>query len=243
MNIFKLFCVAAVSISLVAFFGCSKKKDEDISADEIIDEAEKETADTSMAETAKPPAEAEKPAAAEPSYQPRFSESGRYVVQVRAYPSETSAKRFMQTLLDKGYPSYVAQVDNPTPDLTGSYFRVRIGGFDAISDAREFGEKVLVSLGFQYWVDNKSNDNVGKGAGSEMGGSSYPSSSPAPSYSAPAPSYSAPAPEPAPSYSAPAPEPAPAYTAPAPEPAPAPAPAPAAPAPAPSGGGSSEFEF
>ena len=230
MNFLRLLCVIFVSLSLITFINCSKKKQEDISADEIIDEAEKETVDDSMsAETVKPE-EPVKPA--EPEYQPRFTESGKYVVQVRAYPSENSAKRFMQALLDKGYPAYVAQVDNPTPELNGSYFRVRVGGFDGVSDAKEFAEKVLISMGYQYWVDNKSNDNVGKGYASESGSSSGGGSS----WSAPA---ASPAPEPAPSYSAPAPEPAPSYSAPAPEPAPAPAaPAPAAPA-----SGSSEFEF
>lgn len=264
MKFLQLLAVLLTSLSLLIFVDCSKKKDEDISADEIIDQAEQDVA-------AKPAEAAPtiKPEKIEPisSYTPRFSEEGRYVVQVRSYPSEASAKKFMQKLLDKGYPAYMAEVNNPTPDLSGTYYRVRVGGFSGISDAKEFGDKVLADMGYEFWVDNKSNDNSGKGYGAESGSeSSYPASSGG-SWSAPAASEPAPAPAFTPAPEAPAsnaawgtepstPAPAPAAPAPA-EPAPAapasndwgsPAPAPAAPAePAPSGSGSgsgsSEFEF
>jgi hypothetical protein len=153
-----------------------------------------------------------------------FVEGGRYVVQVAQATSDK--------LSAKGYPSYIAEVQNPTPALAGTYYRVRIGGFSSTSSARAFGDQSLASDGYEFWVDNRSNDNIGlSGSGLGSGSSSSYGSEPAP---AAASEYQS-------SYqSAPAPAPEPAVQS-APQPAPAvstPAAAPAAPAPAPTGSSS-----
>jgi hypothetical protein len=83
------------------------------------------------------------------------------------------------------YPAYTAAVQNPTPSLSGTYYRVRIGGFAGFAAAKAFAEKSLVTNGYQYWVDRKSNDNVG------MEGNGLGSSAPSGSYEK-APSFSAP---------------------------------------------------
>ncbi len=115
-----------------------------------------------------------------------FNENGRYVLQVSTVRSHSFAEKIKNKLENAGFPAYVAEVENPTPALSGTYYRIRIGAFSTISAAREFGENTLKSLGYDYWIDNKSNDLVGID-GSALGnsGSSYSSDS----YSAPAPSY------------------------------------------------------
>ena len=101
--------------------------------------------------------------------EPAFTDDGRYVVQVSTIASEAIAEDVARKLEKKGWPVYLAEVDNPTPELIGHYFRIRVGGFDNIADAKAFGEGYLVPAGYDYWVDNKSNDNVGVGGDSYLG--------------------------------------------------------------------------
>jgi hypothetical protein len=116
------------------------------------------------------------------TYQPNFSSSGRYVLQISTVRSGSFADKLKGKLENAGYPAYVAEVQNPTPALSGTYYRVRIGAFATISAAKGFGENILKSLGYEYWVDNKANDLVGIDGGSfGNSGNSYSSSSYAPS--------------------------------------------------------------
>ncbi|MBD3321634.1 MAG: hypothetical protein GF350_11120 [Chitinivibrionales bacterium] len=106
----------------------------------------------------------------------RFSESGRYVVQVSCVASPALADNLAGKLTDRGFPAYTAEVSNPTPELTGTYYRVRVGGFDGVSQAKSFGENKLAPLGYNYWVDNRSNDNIGMegyGLGSGQSSGTY----------------------------------------------------------------------
>jgi cell division septation protein DedD len=113
-----------------------------------------------------------------------FSANGRYVVQVSTIRSKSLAERNLSKLEEAGYPAYIAEVQNPTPDLSGTYYRLRIGGFSTIAAAREFSESSLKPSGYDYWIDNKSNDNVGLDAGSfGNSGGSYQNTT----YDAPAP--------------------------------------------------------
>jgi hypothetical protein len=108
------------------------------------------------------------------AYQPEFSAHGRYTVQITCVRSQSFADQMTRKMKDKGYPAYVAQVDNPTPNLSGTYYRVRIGGFDGLSAAKSFGQSILTPSGYDFWVDKKSNDNVGMegyGLGSGSAGS------------------------------------------------------------------------
>jgi len=112
-----------------------------------------------------------------------FSERGSIVVQVSVFKSSRQAANLVEKLAAQGYPAYVAEVENPTPEMSGTYHRVRIGRFQRIADAKAFGENTLRPAGYDYWVDNKKNDAVGSG-----GYSSDSYSSPSPAESAPAPS-------------------------------------------------------
>ena len=123
-----------------------------------------------------------------------FSERGSIVVQVSVFKSARQASNLVEKLAAQGYPAYVAEVENPTPEMSGTYHRVRIGRFQRIADAKAFGENTLRPAGYDYWVDNKKNDAVGSGSYSSdsySSPSSYqssPSSYQPPVESTPAPS-------------------------------------------------------
>lgn len=95
------------------------------------------------------------------SYQPALSESGRYVIQVSVYKSMRLADKLKTKLEGMGYPAYVSEVENPAQNLGGSYYRVRVGRFATMNDARNFGENAISPLGHNFWVDLKSNDTRG----------------------------------------------------------------------------------
>jgi hypothetical protein len=107
------------------------------------------------------------------SYSPQFSDNGTYVVQIAAASSRMNADELAVALKAKGYPAYVTEVQNPTPTLQGTYYRVRIGGFLAMSDARAFGENILRQANYDYWVDSKSNESIGYGTPSIPSPSTY----------------------------------------------------------------------
>lgn len=120
-----------------------------------------------------------------------FSDRGSYVVQVSVFKSSRQAAGLVEKLAAQGYPAYVAQVESPTAEMSGTYHRVRIGRFQKIADAKAFGENTLRPAGYDFWVDNKKNDQVGAGGYSSE------------------PSYSSPAPQPVEEIRAPAEPPAP----------------------------------
>lgn len=104
-----------------------------------------------------------------------FSERGSFVVQVSVFKSSRQAAGLVEKLAAQGYPAYVAEVESPTPELSGTYHRVRIGRFQRISDARAFGESTLRPAGYDFWVDNKKNDAIGGDSYSSEGSYSAPS--------------------------------------------------------------------
>jgi hypothetical protein len=147
------------------------------------------------------------------SYIPEFSKNGRYVVQVSSQTSRTLASELTTELKEKGYPAYMVEIQNPSSDKQGTYFRTRVGGFATRSDAKAFGENILKPMKLDYWVDLKSNEGTpaepsfnGGGASSSFtsGSSSYSSSS-ANSWSAPTPLSPAPSVSPAPTPASPSP--------------------------------------
>jgi cell division septation protein DedD len=221
-----------------------KKKKVDVFDEFYVDDAKKTASgDSKAAKTkgkAEAPAAAPAPAAAQAAARQQsalpassgsqsFSKNGRYVVQVNSTASEAEANRMANKLKNLGYPAYVAAVQNPTPALTGTYFRVRLGGFDNYSDAKVFSESTLAASGYDYWIDRKANDNVGiqgNGFGPAGGQQQYQPGPQPQSYQPPAPQPAArpqQPPPPPPQQYQPAPQPQQQY-----QPAPAPAPQPAA---------------
>lgn len=193
--------------ALLALTSCGKNKEEEISADEILgDEAVKgaeQTTDKSGAMKEEKFSEPEnlsaskkkggaalkkevpaakretlhKTADLDGSYTPSFSEGGRFVVQCNVFASAKAAQHLADKLTEKNYPAYVAEVQNPKPEMTGIFYRVRVGNFSGLTAARAFGENVLTPMGYEYWIDNKNNDNSGGGTSSSYGTSPYGTSS------------------------------------------------------------------
>jgi hypothetical protein len=171
-----------------------------------------------------------------------FLENGRYVVQVSCVKSKSFAEKIAAALKEKNFPAYVAEVQNPTPALSGTYYRIRIGGFGGYSAAKSFGDKTLVPSGYEYWIDKKSNDNTGMegyglGSGAPSASQTPPQSTSSSSSWSSAPVEAPPAESPSPSAgmsagnapsSSAAPSPGTGAAAPAAVPAPSNTPSPAA---------------
>ena len=172
MNVIRLFFVAALLLLAVS---CGKKESKSKAqqknvAKTAVEQTQRSDAlfneffDESSSDTASVSSGSSQNTVSSSSFnisEVRFSPTGRYVVQISTVASPDLAKSIASKLEQKGYPVYVADVQNPTTELIGHYYRVRIGGFDGISEAKYFGENILRSLGYDYWVDNKSNDNLG----------------------------------------------------------------------------------
>jgi cell division septation protein DedD len=138
------------------------------------------------------------------SFKGEFVDNGRYVVQVSCVKSKSFAEKMVANLKKKNFPAYVAEVQNPTPVLSGTYYRIRIGSFSGYSSAKSFGTSSLMQAGYEYWVDKKSNDNTGMegyGLGSGIPQAS-PSQLPSSSWSS-APGEASPVPTPSTSSGAP----------------------------------------
>jgi hypothetical protein len=183
---------------IVLIAGCKKDKEAPAVIEEVPSSAMVDT-DTSATLAEEPDLQQvgkdPKPGSAKNTFHPSgsadkagFSDAGSYVVQVAVFKSKRQAANLVEKLANTGYPAYVAEVENPVPELAGTYHRVRIGKFMRLADAKSFGDNTLKPNGYDYWVDNKKNDAVG-GDGS--------------GYVAPAPAY-----EPAPVAKEPAYEPA-----------------------------------
>jgi cell division septation protein DedD len=188
----KKFLSAALAL-FVFFAGCAKKQNQADSefaqapavsqksqSQDIFDEFYKDENGSSNSQNGygtKQSISNEESKSAKSSYSPKFSQDGSIVIQISTLRSKKMADNLASKFNAKGYPSYVVAVQNPTPALTGSYYRVRIGAFKGIAPAREFGENILKSDGYEYWIDNKSNDNIGiEGSGlGEPGKSIYAS--------------------------------------------------------------------
>lgn len=236
--------VVVVLAACLLFSGCGKKKNKDLQnrlpatttqsanqqtkaeSEDIFDEFYNDTSATAQ----KKSAASNKTASAETYSKESFNPNGRYVVQVSCVVSQNLAQNLVNRLESKGYPAYIAEVDNPTPQLTGHFKRIRIGGFDNLSNAKSFAENYLAAEGYEYWIDNKSNDNIGMG-GSGLGETStYPSSNTYQSTPATQPTQPSSYPETQP-VTTPAPTPAPVTPTPTPATQPAPVQTPSAPTP------------
>lgn len=162
-------------IMSIVFSGCNKDKNEDTFEELTVDNSEIEPVATDnesdaifdeFYEESKPEKQESIPAQesvqkTRMQSQPQFSSDGRYVVQVTCVQSKNFARKIAIKLEDMGYPAYIAEVEDPTTNLAGLYHRVRVGGFPTYSSAKDFGDNYLSNDGYEYWVDNRSNDNVG----------------------------------------------------------------------------------
>jgi cell division septation protein DedD len=164
---FALLCL--VGVIALTISGCGKKSEppeEESLAEKPVKEAD--TTDENEADEMETDSKAKLP-----TFSLGSSSTGKYVVQACVYKSPSRANRLKEKLANQGFQAYVADVVDPVPDLTGTYYRVRIGSFATIEEARTFGEEKLRPLQYDFWVDKKANDH--------KGGPGYPSSTSTPS--------------------------------------------------------------
>ncbi len=200
-----LFSLTTLGVGAALILACGKKTEEPELVEAVPTFSTEYDSDTSASLPTEPSLQAvgessgsgfESESEKYSAQQAQFSDRGAFVVQVSVFKSRRQAENFMTRLADNGFPAYVAQVENPTYDLPGTYHRVRIGRFGSIAAAKQFGESTLAPMGYSYWVDNKSNDQVGAGSAASSG---YESSD---SYSTPTGNYYS-DPAPTESYSTP----------------------------------------
>lgn len=96
------------------------------------------------------------------------STAGNYVIQVGVQPTRNAAQKQVASLKESGIDAYVVEVENPG-ELEGTYYRVRIGFWPTIAEAKAWSQSTLGALGLAWWVDNRSNDAVGNPGGSDYG--------------------------------------------------------------------------
>jgi hypothetical protein len=85
--------------------------------------------------------------------------NGPYTLQIAIFQKEREANRVAESLKAVGIPAYVSAVLDPRPDLPGTYYRVRAGGFATTKGARAYGTANLTPLGRDFWVDLKGRDS------------------------------------------------------------------------------------
>jgi hypothetical protein len=140
-----------------------------------------------------------------------LSKTGAYTLQIGIYNTESLARKRAEALKTKGFPAYVARVENPTADMIGTYYRVRLGSFATTAAARAYGEENLTPAGIAFWADLKSRDSRSVGVKPQTFKSEYETRSPAKPVAT-----AAPVPAPPPPSTPTPPAPAPAAASPAP---------------------------
>jgi len=90
---------------------------------------------------------------------------GKFVIQVTLANTEEQAGKIVEILERNGVDAYVARVKDPA-EIKGVKYRVRVGDFRFISEAKAYATANITPLGYKQWyIDNKSNDNIGKPIG------------------------------------------------------------------------------
>lgn len=136
--IVRLFVIAIVSIALLTVVGCGGKEEK--VPEQIIEEP---GIDTSAA------AEPER-VEQEPLFEnPEFSKRG-YTVQVYSFKEYPKAREGAVKFNNRGYKAYIEEVEVVGE---GIYYRVRLGSYRTVAEAKRVGREVKARYGVDYWVD------------------------------------------------------------------------------------------
>ncbi|HKK21811.1 MAG TPA: SPOR domain-containing protein [candidate division Zixibacteria bacterium] len=145
---------------LLAFAGCSKKKEEakklqnemmqrDTVTDTVLD-----TVTAMMPDTTRMRANAGAvPSDEMPSqYMPRQPQGEGYTVQVASTTGENDAHRLIDLYTKRGYEPYVTKTD-----IDGvTYYRIRIGQFQTLSEAKQLKTELSDRFSVKGWIDDFS---------------------------------------------------------------------------------------
>ncbi|NOY88776.1 MAG: SPOR domain-containing protein [FCB group bacterium] len=156
MNIYKLSLF--IMLALMLTFGCSKKKEE---AAKLEKEMLNQQDTTTMVDTTAPAVTQQAPesttamgnAAAVPQEEtqamPSQPAGEGYTVQVASCENQTYAEYLVKTYTERGYQPYVSTVtiDGQT------YYRVRIGVFDNLNEAKALQSELSDKYSVNSWID------------------------------------------------------------------------------------------
>jgi hypothetical protein len=98
---------------------------------------------------------------------PKPRQNGDYVLQAGVSDSKVLADILVNKIERLGYEAYIIKITDPA-QLVGIFYRVRVGFFNTVTDARLFGHNVLKPEGIGFWIDNSKNDNLGTPVNSEV---------------------------------------------------------------------------
>ncbi len=100
----------------------------------------KEVHEPQTSQKTRPPSKASSAKPAPSKASPKTAKPKRfYTVQVASMRSPTEAQKFVKYLRDKGYEAFYRKVTLPQK---GTWYRVYVGRFKSLSEARAFGEKL-----------------------------------------------------------------------------------------------------
>lgn len=71
-------------------------------------------------------------------YNPTVSLSGKYTIQLASFDDEREAQTFADGFIASGYDAIINDVEIPNK---GSWYRVSIGLFSTLNDAKDYLEK------------------------------------------------------------------------------------------------------
>ncbi|MDR2584435.1 MAG: SPOR domain-containing protein [Fibromonadaceae bacterium] len=90
---------------------------------------------------------------------------GKFVIQIILMNTMSQAERVVKKLEMNGVGAYIARVKDPA-ETKGIKYRVRVGDFRFMSEAKAYALANITPLGYRQWyIDNKSNDTIGKPVG------------------------------------------------------------------------------
>ncbi|MFH1701506.1 MAG: SPOR domain-containing protein [Candidatus Zixiibacteriota bacterium] len=81
---------------------------------------------------------------------PDYSNLSGYVVQIGSYSNYEFAQMMADKYIARDYPAFVASAN-----LDGfTYYRLRIGVYETVGEAKEVGELIKDRYSGEYWIDN-----------------------------------------------------------------------------------------
>ena len=141
-----------IMITIMAV-GCGGGADEEPAA--TVEQPATQPAQQPAVQPTEQPAAAEEPAVVREAAESPF---GFYTIQLSSWKTETKADREARRYQEMGLEAYVQKADIPG---MGTWYRVRVGRYPALTDAQE-AARSLVDIE-SNWVDNFSRGDVPPG--------------------------------------------------------------------------------
>jgi len=151
----KLHWIALFLLALVLLVGCSEdtkkeaaKLEQEMMGEEAADTATAAVEDT-LGEISEPMDAGAVPEEEEDVYVPSQPEGSGYTIQVASCESMEYAQHLIEKYSERGYEPYMTRVE-----VDGQlYYRVRIGNFQAKSEAVSLKAELMDRYSVQAWID------------------------------------------------------------------------------------------